>query len=122
MDQSIDPQHQCKFFAAPTEIRQVIYAHLIPDRIHLSLCKNEIRLSACVQRDKDDNPDCMYMQLDGADILSDSHLKDAVYARRVQSSWGPHWRCEEAAYHMEEDCKTNYSETAMVLLRLCKRM
>jgi hypothetical protein len=118
---SFDPQHQCKFFAAPAEIRYAIYAYLIPDRIHLSFREKRFRLSLCIQRDQDGAPNCINRQSNAANLVGDGE-KDSIYARRLRSSWGSHWRCEEIAIQMEEECEMNWDNTAKALLLVCKRM
>jgi hypothetical protein len=120
--QSFDSQHQCKFFAAPAEIRYAIYAHLIPDRIHLSLCEKGFRLSPCAQRDRDGSPNCINQESNDRNSIRVRHAEDPIYVRRLRSSWGSHWRCEETAIQMEEERKMNWDNTAIALLLVCKRM
>jgi hypothetical protein len=122
MNSSFDPQRQCKFFAAPTEVRYAIYTYLIPDRMHLSLREKGFRLSSCVQREKDGHPSCGYMRSNDADITPGCELRDPFYARRIGSKWGEHWRCEEAAIEMDGGSNTNCDNTLMFLHSVCKRM
>jgi hypothetical protein len=120
MYKSFHPQQQCPFFAAPIEIRDAIYAHLIPDRIHISLNKTDIRLSRYVQRDEDGDADCHSRE--DINFVRACRGKGPLYIRRLRSEWGPHWRCEETAIQMEEGCKMNNDSTTMALFLVCKRM
>ena len=123
MGTSVDPQLESKFFVAPAEIRRAIYVHLIPDQIHLFLHERGLRLSACVQRDEDGDPDCIKRRSNKTNLLTDPHASDPIYALRLRSSWGSHWRCEESVMRMrEKDCETDCNIAAMALLPVCKRM
>ncbi|KAF2789376.1 hypothetical protein K505DRAFT_284515 [Melanomma pulvis-pyrius CBS 109.77] len=123
MGTSVDPQHECKFFVAPAEIRRAIYAHLIPDQIHLFLHEKRLRLSACMQRDKDDHPDCYNRRSKEAHPPNDRDVPDPNYPLRLRSSWGSHWRCEETAKRIREmACETNCTIAATALFLVCKRM
>jgi hypothetical protein len=122
MNSSFDPQRQCKLFAAPTEIRFAIYAYLILDRMHLSLREKGFRLSSCVQRDRDGDHYCIHRRSIDANNNPRDTNRDPIYARRVESKWSEHWRCEEAAIEMDGDCNTNCDNTLMALLSVCKQM
>jgi hypothetical protein len=58
MYSTIDPQLQSMFFAAPAEIRYAILIHVVPETIHLSINEGGPQLSPCIQRDRDDDPNC----------------------------------------------------------------
>jgi hypothetical protein len=114
---SFNPQLQSKFFASPTEIRHAIYAHIIPDGVHLLLCDNTFRLLPCVQRANDGDPDCDSRK--SHDDVPDSNTLDTLYPRRLQSSWGEHWRCEE---NMLKKRGKDDINIATALLCVCKLM
>jgi hypothetical protein len=104
---SLASQAQSKFLNTPTEIRDAIYAYLIPNQIHLFRGEAGIRSSLCIHRDSDGDPDC-------ASRAAVQGLEGALYSHRLRSSWGEHWRCEE---HAQEVC----GETMMMGLSLtCK--
>lgn len=60
----------------------------------------------------------------------DSDDSSPVYKRRLASTWGPHWLCEELAFrwkheHYPEEAENKLSESShnlSYLLRVCKRM
>ena len=54
----IHPQLQSRLFAAPNEIRDAIYRHLIPNCIHLFLRNGEVQASECVRRKGDEVANC----------------------------------------------------------------
>jgi hypothetical protein len=116
-----NPQPKSKFFAAPAEIRYEIYAYLLPEQMHLSLCEKGFRLLPCAQRDKDDDPDCFGQRTNNANLLTNP-LADPIYALRLRSSWGSHWRCEETAIQLQNNRETKYNNITMALFLVCKQM
>lgn len=122
-DSFVDHQFESKFVVAPAEIRREIYVHLIPNQIHLFRYEKGLRLSACVQRYQDDRPNYFEQQSNNARLSIDPDAPDPVYARRLGSSWGSHWRCEESAMRLRHnDCETDSNIYAIALLLVCKRM
>lgn len=127
MSTSLHPQPQSPFFALPTELRLAIYAHLTPDQLHIfphnSKC---FRFSSCVQRDKDDDPDCKSQRFSYPYMNSGKDpVPDNVCGRRLRSRWGPHWRCEEVAMRMQprDGRETDHEDTTVIaFLSVCKRM
>lgn len=138
----MDAQSQSPFFRLALELRQVIYSHLLPDAIDVFMQDDKVITSACVMPEQT-------WDLDGSerrtaqDSLEDFRWiqerqitkplpKDHTWARRVRSTWGPHWRCEEVAQGVEiEPCyqpepdldyKTKQYKTARSMARACKRM
>jgi hypothetical protein len=119
MSTLFDPQLQSKFFAAPIEIRYAIYTNLIPNRVHLSLRETSFRLSPCVQRNNDGDPDCLSRESYDAIPVTGPRTKDPLYPRRLWSPWGEHWRCEE---NIQEGREKHGDIIATVLLLVCKQM
>ncbi|KAF2265278.1 hypothetical protein CC78DRAFT_205757 [Lojkania enalia] len=117
MDTLFSPQ----FFALPAELRRAIYTYFIPDQIHLSIREKKFRVSTCVQHDKDGGPDCTDRRSNKIDLITNP-MSDPICGRRLRSSWGPHWRCEESAMQMREDHEIGYNITMMALFLVCKRM
>jgi hypothetical protein len=116
-----NPQLQSRFFASPPEIRLAIYIHLIPDQIHVSCCEAGLRLSPCVQRESDDHADCVNQGKndEGGFFVSGHTENHPIYVRRLQLSWGAHWRCEEAILGLQQACDF---QITMAPLFVCKRM
>lgn len=122
MNTSFDPQLKSKFFALPTELRLAIYAYFIPDQIHVLLHESQsFGFSKCIQYGGDEDPDCISQRSNDMELGQTSAL-DPIFGRRLRSSWGPHWRCEELAMHMRESYELNYNITTIELLGVCKRM
>jgi hypothetical protein len=119
MSSLINPQLQSKFFTLPTEIRYAIYAHLIPETIHLSLDERGLRLSPCVQRDGDGDPEC-WKRRSNHELLHKHPDADPIYLNRLRSTWGEHWRCEEATVPVQEG--TDSDNHVNRLSFVCKRM
>lgn len=69
IDMSVNPQLQKTLFAAPAEIHDAIYAYLVPSRIPMSLYKDSFRLSICVQRDEDSDPNCFTRRTNDDDFI-----------------------------------------------------
>ncbi|RYO91860.1 hypothetical protein DL762_001940 [Monosporascus cannonballus] len=118
----MDPQSQSRFFPMPIEIRQAIYAHIIPSAVHLFLQQEDkVAVSACI------GP-CPERDLSGMERRSTGDWRtDAIMARRLRSSWGPHWKCEEVALglggsYADKMCDVARNVTMSAILAACKKM
>ena len=114
-------QLESKLFNSPTAVRRAIYAHLVPEQLHINVDKGKFRLSKCVQQDGDDHPDCDKRRSHGH--ANTGCLIDVDFLPRLQSSWGPHWRCEElVSQDREKHGETGRGVPVMALFLTCKRM
>ncbi|KAK8023891.1 hypothetical protein PG993_011957 [Apiospora rasikravindrae] len=96
-----DLQSASSLFHVPIEIRRAIYADLVDTAsIHITLSpQGRVRLTRCL------DPDL------GAGHLGDERRPPRsddgsciqTYCRRLASTWGPHWGCEEIALANGED-------------------
>jgi hypothetical protein len=121
MTSLINPQLQSKFFTAPAEIRYAILANVVPETVHLSLNKKGLGLSPCVQRDNDDDPNCWNRcRTIGPDSGTDSRVSDSIYASRLRSSWGEHWRCESLVAYKQDNKDLDQRSDPLILV--CKQM
>ncbi|KAI0415300.1 hypothetical protein F5X98DRAFT_347035 [Xylaria grammica] len=91
------PQHESRLLSVPIEIRRAIYANAVPRQIHVFLSQGKLRLSACLEPNLGDHRHDGRER--GRDHVVGSNVRDpeaeARWARRLRSSWGPHWQCEE---------------------------
>lgn len=109
---------------SPIEIRRAIYVHLIDTRgVHIVRTENgEFSLSACV------GPDLYAGHTGYERRTTNDAWSDPVWGRRLVSSWGPHWECEENALRVREEVGEQQVQTRVVeihdgaILRVCKRM
>ncbi|KAK3688956.1 hypothetical protein B0T22DRAFT_378112 [Podospora appendiculata] len=118
------------FTTSPLEIRLAILASMgFPRAIHVFLRCGKIALSTCVEPSMAEN------YLTGSErkpggflaLTSDSEL---AWARRLQSTWGPHWQCEEMAqktpgyqqHQPEDNWDSDGAEAIMSLLFVCKKL
>ncbi|KFY70986.1 hypothetical protein V499_08799 [Pseudogymnoascus sp. VKM F-103] len=85
----------------PVEIRQAIYAQIFHGQTHAFLWQGRIQLSACLQPNLGDD------RHDGRERVTTTHWRrdDPGWARRLRSTWGVHWECEEAAYRERTDLR-----------------
>ncbi|KAH8722874.1 hypothetical protein GQ44DRAFT_774655 [Phaeosphaeriaceae sp. PMI808] len=122
MYHAYNPQVECRFFAAPREIRDAIYAQLIPKRAHLVFRGHLLHLTPCVQRDNDGDPGCASRHPNDAAFSTDN--SDPTYLRRLRSEWGPHWRCEEDRFlrNTNDEADADADDMSMSPLLACKRM
>ncbi|KAF2180468.1 hypothetical protein K469DRAFT_753425 [Zopfia rhizophila CBS 207.26] len=119
------PQLESTLLLTPAEIRHGIYLYLLPDRIHVRLRGDKFCLSACLEPgrggDEDGSKPFTYVSantLDGHERkFSRNGFSDPVWARRLRSTWGPHWKCEENVLDKYFESKFNAT-----LLLVCKRM
>lgn len=105
------------FFRLPLEIRRAVYSHLINAAgFHIvpnASKEGRPRLLPCL------GPD-LYAHSDGMDRRSGAgyNIRDPVWIRRLASTWGPHWRCEEEA---RADAGRRREIEHATLLRVCKQ-
>lgn len=120
-----NPQPASRLFTSPLEIRRAIYIHLINTAgIHVVRTEQGIlRLSACV------GPD-LYAGHTGDERDTPCRTRRG---RRLASSWGPHWECEESVLRTmgelegiaDDDGESQTQatwRTNAAILRVCKRM
>jgi hypothetical protein len=101
-------------FLAPIEIHHALYAYLIPGGVHLFLRQGKARFTACVEPSPSDD-------LDGFERRTTGYfLSDTIWARRLRSSWGLHWKCKETLSRMNDN--EDAWITTSVLLLACKRL
>lgn len=119
-------QQHSTLLRTPTELRHEILMYLIPERLHVRFLPQGYLLSHCLGPCEDGvweegsggcdkamwNADVAYMKTDGSDLYHDQ-----LWARRLQSSWGFHCKCEEIV-------KNNNREGSFrtALLFVCKTM
>lgn len=94
-----------KLLLTPLEIRLQIYQPLLPNQLHVRLQASDLLLSRCLGSDRyGEDGGAQSLDVNGPDTLlahpSLDYCDDAlvrVWAPRLGSAWGPHWRCEEKA-------------------------
>ncbi len=117
IDAHMHSQRESKLVSAPAEIRRAIYANTIPSQIHAFLSQGRIQLSVCLQPNLgDDHHDGHERETRGEE------LSQAKWARRLRSSWGPHWECEQVAFAENTDVHEHCRNHIHNLLVVCKKM
>jgi hypothetical protein len=126
-------QPQSALLRLPAELRHEIYSYILPDDIHILLQGEKCFMAACVERS---NPwhskwaTGHEREPKGRNV--DYRKKNAVFARRLQSTWGPHWVCEENVFGLHQNVLDVESEDRsdvqaeykpdLTLLLACKSM
>ncbi|OAL44288.1 hypothetical protein IQ07DRAFT_592364 [Pyrenochaeta sp. DS3sAY3a] len=108
-----------RLLSLPSELRRNIYQYTFPDQVHLRCQDGITRISRCVQPYEDRHSPRNWNH-GGWERKSHTEIscrRDPILGRRVQSTWGPHWKCEEHA-HIEDEEMTQVTS----LLRSCKDM
>ncbi|KAK8015581.1 hypothetical protein PG991_008469 [Apiospora marii] len=115
-DAAMHAQLDSQFMSAPTEIRRSIYQHLIaPSSIHVFLSpRGRLQVSTCLEPPISP-PLGGWHQTAYKRRPKDAGDHDPTWARRLMSSWGPHWKCEEASH-------THDLDYISILLSVCKKM
>ncbi|KAK3317196.1 hypothetical protein B0T19DRAFT_479326 [Cercophora scortea] len=111
------------FFSFPLEIRRAIYSSLeFPNAIHVFLRNGKVALSICVEPETGGYGDNgAERRPEGCD--QEESTTELVWARRLQSTWGAHWRCDEIAQGISSDGSGDSPDrTIMAVLSVCKRM
>lgn len=131
----VDNQDASPLFNIPLELRRAIYANLAgfsAQHIHSvagSDGSSRLRFTPCIAPGASDQN-----ELDGSERCPDPRapgkkypIVSPIFRRRLLSSWGPHWMCEELALH-PRDCGQDVQAAVSVSsdylshLRVCKRM
>jgi hypothetical protein len=117
-DQHVHSQHESKLLSMPVEIRQAIYAQTFHGQTHAFLSQGRIHLSVCLQPNLGDD------RHDGRERVTTTHWRqdDPGWARRLRSTWGVHWECEEAAYTERADLHERRRYHTYDLFFVCKKM
>ncbi|KAI8711631.1 hypothetical protein NCS52_01427200 [Fusarium sp. LHS14.1] len=103
-----------RLLLAPTEIRYIIYEHLLPHGIHVFSQGARLCYSACVGASGDEQ--------DGSERQATGDpMSDTVWARRLDSPWGPHWLCEELALNID-NAQRPVSRVDLAIAFTCKQL
>jgi hypothetical protein len=119
---NMDAQLGSRLLCAPLEIRRAIYAYLVPYGVHASMRGDNVFLSACIQPHPNNS-------LSGEERTIQRGWAmlcvDPRFSRRLRSSWGPHWECQEIASrdHPNPELLIDYDDLNIDLnvLRVCHR-
>jgi len=121
---AVSKQSAPLLFNCPIEIRRAIYAQII-DTSGIHIVRTEqgnLRLCACV------GPDLYAGHTGSERRTTDDRSDDPAWARRLISSWGPHWECEELLLRADEDGENEEIHTQAkrqnngAILRVCRTM
>ncbi|GAB0134945.1 hypothetical protein EsDP_00003297 [Epichloe bromicola] len=113
----IDPQLQSVLAQLPAEVRRQIYAHIVPAQAHLYQDQGNIHVATCITPRPSNDHYCF-------DRRSLGDPSTEVWARRLQSPWGGHWRCEEVAkrlHHPDVPGIQTRHDAARALMSACRR-
>lgn len=117
------PRSESNLLLLPRELRHEIFGYLIPDRIHVYHRGDKFCLSACVGPTSIGGEDSSKPYVDLFANMPDGFERksspvtypDPIWARRLQSTWGPHWKCEENTLDEHKEGKIDAT-----LLTVCK--
>ena len=114
-------QGQSRLLSLPLEVRDAIYAYIIPDAFHVltrqgrfafTRClnnENERLLTGDAKRSTEEYPTTM-----------DNLPSENLWRRRSLSSWGPHFQCEGTQTPAAKNSDSYRATMAMLLS--CKKM
>jgi hypothetical protein len=107
------------FLKIPYDVRRQIYDHIVPSSVHMWTTGGVTRLFSCVTPPAAAHGDLDKECQEGLSFeeaeRDESHTK--TWAARLQSAWGPHWKCEEKANELVDN-----RDTIEILLQLNKHM
>ena len=126
----VDNQDESIFFSIPVELRLAVYAHLFNiSGLHVhsvagSDGSRQFKFTPCAAPPIADEE-----ARDGTERDPKISIWDqSIYKRRLSSSWGSHWMCEELAFYFQ-DCDKSMREAVSAssrnfssTLRVCKRL
>ncbi|KAL3291008.1 hypothetical protein RB213_002661 [Colletotrichum asianum] len=99
-------------FDLPLEVRQNIYRTLCGTETHLFLLDGDLQIMECQGADDSSH----------RFIAAEPEYQNPRWARRVDSSWGCHWRCEERYLDGAEGQATAIHMPLLPLLLSSKRL
>lgn len=103
-------------FRIPIELRREIYLHLINTAgVHITQNKSGVvRLSPCGGCD---------LELESSGYDRQHPTDKQIFFRRLSSSWGPHWACEEIMVGGDSDSEVaDLWRWTIAILRICQLM
>ncbi|KAH8908291.1 hypothetical protein BR93DRAFT_925412 [Coniochaeta sp. PMI_546] len=126
----VDKQSESIFFSIPIELRLTVYAHLFNiSGLHIRFVAGrdgarQFKLTPCAAPPITDEEDRDGTERDPRISIWDQ----MIYKRRLSSSWGSHWMCEDLAFYFQ-DCDKSMSEAESAssrnfssTLRVCKKL
>jgi hypothetical protein len=119
----IDPQLNSKLVQAPYDIRLQIFQYLIPEGIHVFFRGDALKVSECIGCPPVDKVWSGKERKGEYDPAEKYQVREQRWRRRLMSSWGPHWMCEELM--MENEGGDGYNTSCgpvNALLRSCKQL
>jgi hypothetical protein len=98
------PAPEGAFLRVPAEIRHNVYQALFPNQLHVYTQGDRILISACLETDqnvvRDSQPFNAFLENSLLRHEIEFHpdlVSTATWSRRLGSTWGTHWKCEENA-------------------------
>lgn len=115
-----NPQENCRLLNTPLEIRLRIYhyIYIAPHGVHASIQGGRLVFSTCVQPSP--NADLYGGERRGL-LKPGSDYEHPLYAPRLRSTWGPHWKCEEMALKINHS-KLVLKRACLDVLNVCRRL
>jgi hypothetical protein len=114
---NIDPQLNSELVQLPYDIRREIISYVVPRSVHFFQHEARLKTSYCIATivEQDGEYEVGYgKRLERSNKFIQE--KENVWGRRLVSSWGVHWECEEMNLGMRESGKT-----MLGLGRTCKK-
>jgi hypothetical protein len=120
---TVNSQLECQLLQAPYDIRREILNYLVPSSVHVFHTCGRLELSECVGCPQVSRYGVGEERQQG--LLDNDPYRQERLARRLVSSWGPHWKCEEMMlqtrdirnHDTDESC-----DTMGALMRTCKKL
>jgi hypothetical protein len=114
-----DPQTASALVQLPTEIKEIIFQELWNDAglfQHLILRHDRVFGMKCIT-----NISALDELQRACEESGRTHISDPVLWRRLESTWGVHWKCEEL-YHSVFKIKSNEWSPFMPVLLTCRQL
>lgn len=111
---------QPSLLSLPTELRHAIYSYLVPEEVHIRLRQGGLSIAPCLgfkQYEVDRELSELLYSKDTGEYELVTQVPIEVRARRLQSKWSTHWRCEEHAMHVKDG-----HMFSLALLLICKSL
>jgi hypothetical protein len=120
---TVNPQLECQLLQAPYDIRREILNYLVPSSVHIFQNYGRLELSECFGCPQIPRYGVGEERQQG--LLDDDPNRQERLARRLVSSWGTHWRCEEMMLRTRDIRNHGTDEVRDImgaLMRTCKKL
>ncbi|KAB5584818.1 hypothetical protein GE09DRAFT_4889 [Coniochaeta sp. 2T2.1] len=120
-------QERSRLLSLPLEVRDDIYTYLVPDTFHVFLRQGEFAFTRCLKVEVEGFlVEKQYPSGEEYPTILDHVPDQGLRRRRLLSTWGPHFQCEEITQEtvpcQSIQAAADNVEATMAILLVCRTM